>query len=213
MTDTPNTDAWREREWVLCAAKEEGPKPFAEAVRRELSLDDLDDEVTTGWLLFGILVITLVGPVLAYVYNLRPAMRLRKRARARGASYNDSDTECTILAMAAEMRRHLISRAQDDKDEVLRLMRLLRRAAAFLIESSDRSTAPEALRQLAADEPDPIIAASYERRLSGDRIAFDATPLMVVFEQMFARRDDLLSASAEKLTHLADALEHASPTV
>lgn len=211
MTETANPDAWREREWVLCAAKEAGPKPFAEAVRRELSLEDLDDEVATGWLLFGILVITLVGPALAYAYNLRPALRLRKRAREMGAAYNDTDPECTTLAMTAEMRRHLLTRAQDDKQEVLRLMRLLRRAGAFLVEARQATDAPEALRQLAADEPDAVIAASYERRLRGLGSTFDATALHTVFEQMFANRTDLLSATGEELTRLADALEAAMP--
>jgi hypothetical protein len=212
VTETPNPDAWREREWVLCAAKEAGPKPFAEAVRRELSLEDLDDEVATGWLLFGILVITLVGPVLAYAYNLRPAMRLRKRAREMGAAYNDTDPECTTLAMTAEMRRLLLRRAQDDKDEVLRTMRLLRRSGALLVEAHKATEVPEALRQLAADEPDPVIAATYERRLEGRRLAFDAAALQVEFERMFANRTDLLSATADELKRLADALEAAMPS-
>jgi len=213
VTETPNPDAWREREWVLCAAKEAGPKPFAEAVRRELSLEDLDDEVATGWLLFGILVITLVGPVLAYAYNLRPALRLRKRAREIGAAYNDTDPECTTLAMTAEMRRHLLSRAQDDKQEVIRLMRLLRRAGAHLVEAHQATDAPDALRQLAADEPDPVIAATYQRRLQGHGHAFDATALQGIFERMFANRNDLLSATAAELTRLADGLEAALPIV
>lgn len=213
MTNAQNPDAWREREWVLCAAKEAGPKPFAEAVRRELSLEDLDDEVATGWLLFGILVITLVGPVLAYAYNLRPAMRLRKRAREMGAAYNDTDPECTTLAMTAEMRRHLLSRAQDDKQEVVRLMRLLRGAGAYLVEAHQATDAPEALRQLAADEPDPLIAATYERRLQGQGHTFDSTALRSTFERMFANRTELLSATAEGLSRLADELEAVLPVV